>query len=249
MPGTETPRRSLPVATILIAAVCALLGGGAGWAWHAYGSGPGSRAEIEQVVHDYLMAHPEILPQAMAELERKQNASQLAGVRGQVEASGAGTVLGNPAGKVTLVEFSDYACGYCRHSLADVDALIAANPDLRVVIREMPILSPGSAQAARMAIAAAQQGRYAAFHKAMFETGRPDAAAIEAAAKVAGLDMEQARKVAASPATEQELVRNLEMAKQLGFTGTPSWVIGESLFSGAIGKERLAEALTKARGS
>lgn len=247
MSETETPRRSLPVATVIIAAVCALLGATAGLAWHAYRSGP-DRAATEQIVHDYLMAHPEILPQAMAELERKQNASQLAGVRGQVEATGAGTVLGNPAGKVTLVEFSDYACGYCRQSLADVDALIAANPDLRVVIREMPILSPGSAQAARMAIAAAQQGRYAEFHKAMFETGRPDAASIEAAAKVAGLDIDQARKVAASPATEQELVRNLEMAKQLGFSGTPSWVVGENLFAGAVGKDQLSEALAKVRG-
>jgi protein-disulfide isomerase len=135
MASSDTPRSGPPYVTIAIAAVCAVLGAGAGWAWHAHAGGPGDRARIERVVHEYLMAHPEVLPQAMAELERKQNASQLAGVRGQVEDARAGTVLGNPSGKVTLVEFSDYACTYCRHSLADVDALIAANPDLRVVIR------------------------------------------------------------------------------------------------------------------
>ena len=88
------------------------------------------RAAIERVVHDYLLAHPEVLPQAMAELDRRQSASPLAGLRDQVEKPAPGAVLGNPAGKVTLVVFTDYACSYCRRSTQDVEALIAANPDL-----------------------------------------------------------------------------------------------------------------------
>lgn len=256
MSQTETAqrRRNLAVNAAL-ALGCAALGGAGGWYWQAHriaadpaGALPqGQRAAMEQVVHDYLMAHPEVLPKAMAELERKQNASQLSGVRGDVEQAALGTVLGNPQGKVTLVEFTDYACTFCRGSVKDVDALIAANPDLRVVVRELPILTPASADAAKMAIAAAEQGRYAQFHKAMFESGHPDPQTIEAAARAAGLDMARARKIIAAPATEAELVRNLDLAKQLGFTGTPSWVAGEALLTGAVGGERLAEAVAAAR--
>ncbi len=234
---------------------CAVLGGVAGWYWqsHRAGADPAAhlaasdRAAIEQVVHDYLMAHPEVLPKAMAKLERTQTASQLAGVRDQVEQPAPGVVLGNPNGKIVLVEFTDYACSYCRRSNEDVDALIAANPDLKVVVRELPILSPGSADAARMALAAGEQGRYGAFHRAMFAAGRPDAGSIAAAARAAGLDMARAQKVIADPATERELVQNLDIAKQLGFTGTPSWVVGDTLLTGAVGRAKLAEAIADAR--
>lgn len=251
---TAAPRRNIAINGAL-ALTCALLGGLAAWVWQsnrlaadpASALAPQQRAAMEQVVHDYLLAHPEVLPKAMAELERKQSASQLAGIRGEVEQAALGTVLGNPQGKVTLVEFTDYACTFCRRSLPDVDALIAANPDLRVVVRELPILTPASADAAKMAIAAARQGRYAQFHKAMFESGHPDAQTIAAAAQAAGLNMAEARKVVDDPATEAELVRNLDLAKQLGFTGTPSWVVGERTLTGAVGSERLAEAVADAR--
>ncbi|MES2493814.1 MAG: DsbA family protein [Pseudomonadota bacterium] len=245
------PRRRI-VTNVALALGCALLGGAAGWYWQSH-RGPVSavtppdRAVIERVVHDYLMAHPEVLPQAMAELDRRQSASQLAGMREQVEKPAPGVILGNPAGKVTLVVFTDYACTYCRQSRQDVEALIAANPDLKVVVRELPILSPQSADAARMALAAAEQGRYAAFHEAMFAAGRPDAASIAAAARAAGLDLARARQTAASPGVERELVQNLDLAKRLGFSGTPSWVVGETLLTGAVGRDRLAEAIADAR--
>src|SRR5690606_17245635 len=100
---------------------------------------------------------------------------------------------------------TDFACGYCRQSVAEVDALIAAHPDLRVVIREIPILSPESADAAKMALAAAQQGKYAAFREAMFAAGRPGAATIAGAARAAGLDMDRARKAIADPRIQAEI--------------------------------------------
>jgi len=241
--------------TLGLGLVCALLGGLGGWYWQSRQIGVGAgghfaerdRVAIEQLVHDYLVEHPEVLPEAMDALTRKQDAMRLAGLRDVLEQATAGTVLGNPQGKITLVEFADYACGYCRHSVEDVEALIAANPDLRVVVRELPILSPESADAAKMAIAAAQQGRYAAFHKAMYAASRPDAQSIAAAARAAGLDMAQARKTIAAPATEQELVRNMDIAKRLGFSGTPSWVVGDNLMTGAVGREQLAKAIADAR--
>ncbi|MFC3174949.1 DsbA family protein [Novosphingobium bradum] len=249
-----SPQRSL-VRNAVLAVVILAAGAGGGWLWgsHRIGGDPAARlgqadrAAIEQVVHDYLMAHPEVLPKAMAELERRENSHQLASVRGEVERAVPGAVLGNPQGKVVLVEFTDYACGYCRKSVADVDALIAANPDLKVVVRELPILTPESTDAARMALAAAEQGKYAAFHKAMFAGGRPSAETIAAAAAAAGLDLARARATIARPETEAELARNLALAKNLGFTGTPSWAIGDSLLSGAVGVDQLAKAIAEAR--
>jgi protein-disulfide isomerase len=207
----------------------------------------GDRAAIEKVVHDYILEHPEILPQAMDNLQKKENAQALSGISEDVHRPYPGAVLGNPQGKVTLVEFTDFACSFCRQSVGEVDQLIAANPDLRVVIRELPILSPQSADAAKMALAAAEQGKYAAFHRAMFSAGRPAPDTIAAAAQAVGLDMDRARKTIADPRIEAELTRNIDFARDLGFSGTPSWIAGEVLLTGAVGKEKLSAAIEAAR--
>ena len=232
------------------ALVGALLAGAGVWYWQGGGAAAPAatdRAAIEKVVRDYVLAHPEILPQAMENLQKRETAKQLAGVQDDIEVPFPGAVLGNPQGKVTLVEFSDFACGYCKQSEADVAALIAANPDLKVVVRQLPILSDESTNAARMGLAAAKQGLYPAFHRAMYAAGRPDPATIGAAAKAAGVDLVRAQREIADPAIERELQTNLEFARQLGFNGTPSWVIGEEVHAGAVGREVLAAAIAKAR--
>jgi len=217
-----------------LAAGVALIGGGA---WF------GGRLAIESVVHDYILDHPEILPQAMDNLQRRQTSQTLSSVKQSVETPFPGAVLGNPQGRVTMVEFSDYACGFCRQSLPDVAALIARNPQLRIVVRELPIISPHSPEAAKMALAAAEQGKFGAFHDAMFAAGQVDPSAIAAAAQKAGLDMDRARRVAATQAVDAEIARNLDIANRLGFTGTPSWIVGERLIAGAVGIDQLSEAL------
>lgn len=222
----------------MIAAGIAVIGAG-GWF--------GGRVAVERVVHDYILDHPEILPQAMENLQRRQAAQALGGVRQTVETPFPGAVLGNPNGAVTLVEFTDFACGYCRHSLPDVAQLIAKNPDLRIVVRELPVISPHSPDAAKMALAAAEQGKYAQFHDAMFAAGQVDGPTIEAVAAKVGLDMERARRVAASPTVAAEISRNMELAQQLGFSGTPSWVAGDRLVPGAVGFDQLSEAVAAAR--
>jgi protein-disulfide isomerase len=242
--------------TLLVAAACIVLGLALGWGWQqwrssvnpAAGLSGEEKAAIETVVHDYLMAHPEVLPKAMEELQKKENASTLTGIRAYVERVFPGQVLGNPDGKVTLVEFTDFGCTYCRQSVADVEDLIRSNKDIKVVIRQLPILSPESADAAKMGMAAAEQGKYAAFHHAMFAAGKPDARTIEAAARAAGVDLAQAQKSMADPRFEAELSRNVELARQLGFNGTPSWVVGNSLLSGAVGRDRLEAAIKDAAG-
>jgi len=205
------------------------------------------RAAIEGLVRSYVLEHPEVLPEAMERLQQREAEARIAPMRGALETPFPGAILGNPTGKVTLVEFTDFACTYCRQSVKALDTLIARNPDLRVVVRELPIIAPESAPAARMALAAAAQGKYPAYHKAMFEGARPSDASIAAAAGLAGLDVAAARSFAARPDVEQELKRNLDMARQLGINGTPAWVIGGRIVHGAVPPEELQSAIDAAR--
>ena len=223
--------------------IVALAAGFAGAAlWDASGLGGKS-------TRDYLLANPEILPEAMQVLQQREQLARIEPLRGEIETPFPGAVLGNPAGSVTLVEFTDYACTYCRQSVADVAALVAANPDLKVVVREYPILAPESVDAARMALAAAQQGRYARFHDAMYRLGPPSAQSIEAAAKEAGVDLGQARAAIASGAFDAQLQANAQLAATLGLSGTPGWVIGDRALNGAVGVGTLREAIEEARRS
>lgn len=223
--------------------VIALAAGFAGAAlWDVTGLGGRS-------TRDYLLANPEVLPEAMQVLQRRDQVARIGPLRRELETPFPGAILGNPRGTVTLVEFSDYACGYCRQSVADVDALIAANPDLRVVMREYPILTAESLEAARMALAAAQQGRYAAFHQAMFRLGSPSAETIEAAAKSAGVDLAKARATIATGAFDAHLQANASLASALGVSGTPGWVVGEQMLNGALGRKAIGEAIAEARRS
>ncbi|MBS0255568.1 MAG: thioredoxin domain-containing protein [Proteobacteria bacterium] len=197
----------------------------------------------DALVHRYLLAHPEVLREAAEALRQNEMAEALAPLRAEIERPFAGAVLGNPQGRHVLVEFTDYACTYCRRSIADVKALVAKDPQLKVVIRELPILSPDSAEAAKMALAAARQGHYAAFHQALFSTDGPSPANIAAAARAAGLDLARAAQDRADPAIEAEIENNLALARKLGFTGTPGWLAGDRVLTGAVGAEALAEAL------
>jgi protein-disulfide isomerase len=227
----------------LLTVVIALVAGFAGAAaWDLAGFGNRS-------TRAYLLANPEVLPEAMDVLQARERLARIEPLRGELERPFPGAVLGNPAGSVTLVEFSDYACTYCRQSVADVDALVAANPDLKVVMREYPILSPESLDAARMALAAAQQGKYAEFHAAMFRLGPPSAAAIEAAAKEAGVDLARARTAIEGGIFDPHLQANAVLASQLGVSGTPGWVIGDTMLDGAVGRERIGEAIEAVRRS
>lgn len=240
---------SRPALPLILSGIALLLAGSAaGWTLARTGSSATmDKAAVETVVHNYILEHPEVLPQAMENLRKQETDKQLAGVGDKLEVAFPGAVLGNPNGTVTLVEFTDFACTYCRKSEPDVAALIAANPDLKIVIRHLPIIAPTSPEAARWGLAAAEQGKYPAFHKAMFAAGRTDALSIEAAARVTGLDLDRARKYIEDPRVKAELANNLDLARQLGIDGTPSWVVDEQLLSGAVGKAVLGKAVAAAR--
>ncbi len=227
------------IATILIA----LVAGFAGAAVFSY-SGLG-----DDRTRHYLLANPSVLPEAMDVLRQEQMMAAIEPFRAELEEPFPGAILGNPNGEVVLVEFTDYACTYCRQSLADVNTLIAANPDLKVVIREYPILTRQSAEAARMALAAAQQGKFIAFHNAMFAQGQVTEESILVAAEDAGLNIPMAQAAINAGQFEGQLQTNIFLAQNLGFTGTPAWIVGNRSLNGAVGREAIGEAIAAARNS
>jgi protein-disulfide isomerase len=198
-------------------------------------------------VRAYLLENPEVLQEAMERLRLKHVASQIAPHRRQIETPYAGAWIGAKDGDVTLVQFFDYACGYCKASLPDVQRLVRDDPKVKIVFRELPILSRESEIAARASLAAAEQGRFEAFHDAMYAAGRPGPDTIAAAVRKAGLDQSKLQTAMNTPRAEQELGNNVELARTLGFTGTPSWVVGNQVLSGAVGYEALKKAVAEAR--
>ncbi len=206
------------------------------------------RAAIETIVREYILTHPEILPEAMKNLERHEAANRLKQQGDKVLQPFAGAWEGSARPDVTLVEFFDYACGYCRASRPDVDRLLAEDKGIRVVYRELPILGPPSVEAARASLAVAKLGgNYGAFHRTLFGAGRPSPAAIDAAMTASGVDMKAARAISNSPDIGKEITENLTLQQDLGLSGTPSWVIGDQLIGGAVGYDELKAAISEAR--
>jgi protein-disulfide isomerase len=196
-------------------------------------------------VRDYLLAHPEVIPEAMQKLQEREAGRSVSANRAAITTPFGSAFAGNPKGDVTLVEYYDYNCGYCRASLPAIRQLVAEDPRLRVVFRELPILAESSRSAARISLVAAAQGKFNAFHDALYAGGRVSDATIAAAARTAGVDT--GRLAALAPRIDAEIARNMETAARLGVTGTPSWVVGDRVLSGALPVEELKRAIAAAR--
>ncbi|MET3827588.1 protein-disulfide isomerase [Sphingomonas sp. PvP055] len=229
-----------------VAFVAAILGAATFWALARFvpANSPDA-ARTEQVVHDYLLRHPEIIPQAMDALRDRAHADVISANRDAILKPFGSAWMGSANPDVTLVEYYDYNCGYCRASLPTIAALLKSDPKLRVVFREFPVLSDASVDAARMSLAAAQQGKFKAFHDALYAAGPVSRETITASAKAAGVDL--AKAAAFAPQAEEQIASNMGIARQLGLTGTPSWVIGNSVVSSALTLEALQKAVAEAR--
>ena len=229
----------------LTALLGAVLGAGA----MLWGSGhfapAGDKAQIEQVVHDYLLAHPEVLPDAMDALRDKQHAKTIADNRAAILEPFGSAWAGSAHPDLTIVEYYDYNCGYCRASLPAIGQLLASDPKLRIVFREFPVLAESSATAARMSLAAAEQGKFKPFHDSLYAGGPVTDQSIAAAAKIAGVD--SAKAAAFAPKADAEIAANMGIARQLGLTGTPSWVIGNHVVSSALPLDELQKLVAQAR--
>ena len=205
------------------------------------------RSATEAIVRAYILENPEIITEAVEILQKREMAKRMDAAGGAITKPFPGAVGGNPNGSITVVEFTDYNCGFCRSSVADLNRLVSSEKDVRIVYRELPILSPTSRDAARWALAAAKQGKHKAFHDAMFAAGPANEQTITAAARRAGLNMDQAAKDAASPEVNAEIERNLAMMQQIGFNGTPTFIIGDQMLEGALGYDALKAAVEKLR--
>ena len=225
----------------------------AGVAGAALAAGPAApvatdKAAIEKIVRDYILAHPEIIPEAMTRMQTREVTRLLDSNRKEIETPFAGAVAGNLKGDVSVVVFFDYACPYCRQGHADVARLAASDPGVRIVYRDFPVLSPASEEAAMASLSAAQQGRYTRFHDAMFETpGKVAHERTVAMVRMAGLSELRTAKDLTAPALKAEIRKNLDLGRALGLTGTPSYIVGNQILSGAVGYDKLKEAVAAAR--
>ncbi|MDE2374565.1 MAG: DsbA family protein, partial [Hyphomicrobiales bacterium] len=213
------------------------------------------REQIGNIVKDYLLAHPEVMQDVMAELEKRQQAAEAEKHRNAVAQNKATlfssphqVVLGNPHGNVTMVEFFDYNCGYCKHALPDMLTLIKTNPNLKFVLKEFPVLGEGSVEAARVAVAARMQDstgkKYLEFHqKLLGGRGPADKMRALAVAKDVGFDMARIEKDMGSDEVKKTIDEDLKLADALGVNGTPSYVVGDEVVVGAVGLDALREKL------
>jgi protein-disulfide isomerase len=217
------------------------------------------RGEIEKIVHDYLVSHPEVLQEAMTELEKRQAAAESEKHKSAVKehaqalfSSPDQVTLGNPNGNVTFVEFFDYNCGYCKRAMTDMLTLMKDDPNLKVVLKEFPVLGPGSVEAARVAVAVRMQDKsskkYLEFHqKLLGGRGQADKAHALAVAKDIGLDMGRLDKDLESAEVKATLEESFKLAEALGLNGTPSYVIGDDVVIGAVGLDALKEKVNNSR--
>ncbi|HYC16817.1 MAG TPA: DsbA family protein [Pseudolabrys sp.] len=244
----------------LIAAACAaLLAIAVPQASRADEFSASQRGDIERIVREYLVAHPEVIQEAMTELEKRQTAAEAEKHKAAVKqysenlfTSPRQVVLGNPNGNVTFVEFFDYNCGYCKRAMDDMLTLLKDDPKLKVVLKEFPVLGPGSVEAAQVAVAVRMQDKtgkkYLEFHqKLLGGRGQADKARALAVAKDIGLDMGRLDKDLASPEVKATLQESFKLAEALGLNGTPSYVIGEDVVVGAVGLDALKEKVNTSR--
>jgi protein-disulfide isomerase len=215
------------------------------------------RGEIEKIVRDYIIAHPEVLQEAMAELEKRQQVAEAEKARSAIKShseaifnSPRQVTLGNPQGDVTFVEFFDYNCGYCKRALTDMMDLMKKDPKVKVVLKEFPVLGQGSVEAAQVAVAVRMQDpkKYLDFHqKLLLGRGQADKARALAVAKEIGLDVARIERDLKSEEVAKTLEESMKLAEALGLNGTPSYVIGNDVVIGAVGFAALNQKVQAAR--
>lgn len=214
-----------------------------------------SEDRVRELVLETIRDNPEIVMEAVAILQSReaeaQAASQaevLARERAALERDRNAPVLGNPEGDVTVVEFFDYNCPYCRRVKPEIEALLEADPNVRLVYREWPILGEGSVFAARAALAAREQGLYEQFHWAMMAmNGRANESSVLRIAEEVGLDVTQLRRDMEAPEVAEHIQTSMRLTQALGLNGTPSFVIGDALVPGIVDVDQLQTLVTDAR--
>lgn len=216
---------------------------------------PAQEEAIRKLVHDYLVKNPEVIVEAMAKLrEKRQQAERarvgkvLAGYRKQIYENTQSPIAGNPKGDVTIVEFFDYQCGYCKAVMDRLLKTVKGDGKIRLVFKEFPILGPDSVFAARAALASRKQGKYSEFHELLMGfKGKLSQEAVFALAKSIGLDTKKLAKDMTDPKIRKIIARNFQLAQLLKINGTPAFIIGDKLVPGALSKQQLDAYIASAR--
>lgn len=208
--------------------------------------------EIGKIVREYLLAHPETIVEVQQALEKKQAAERAEQAKTAVKENRDAIFnasydlsVGNPKGKVTVVEFFDYNCGYCKRAVGDMDAIIKANPEVRFVLKEFPILGQDSLDAHKVsnAVRLVAPEKYGDFHRALMSGEHANEERAVEVAKSLGIS-EEALRAKMAEAPQDENVRDAyKLATKLGITGTPSYVIGDEAVFGAVGEEELSKKI------
>ena len=216
---------------------------------------PEQRAAIVRVVREALISDPSILRDAVAALRADESRKQeeeartaIDKVRPALFSTAGDPIAGNPRGEVTLVEFYDLHCPYCRRMLSVTQTLVATEPRLRIVYKDIPILGPGSALGARAVLAAQRQDGYLRLQNAIM-TGSPEITeeSVHAAADEVGLDWTRLRRDMDDPAIQARIDANVALSRSLGIQGTPAYVVDSTLFSGAMSLDQIKAAIAAAR--
>jgi protein-disulfide isomerase len=241
-PAAQGKGAGARIGLIAAAAAGVLLGGGGMALWAGSRDGAGGREEMAKVVRETLLEHPEILQEASQRLQQREFSKVVDANRAAFETPFGAAWAGAEDGDVVLVEFFDYACGYCRKSNADVERLLAEDKKLKVVWREWPVLGPDSERAAQASLAAARQGRFHDYFKRVYAAGRPTEAAVAEARQAAGVTA-----AVSADEVKNELAKNFQLAQAVGASGTPTFVVGDQVLHGAVGYEALKAAIEDAR--
>ena len=213
------------------------------------------KKQIEKIIREYLITNPEVLEEAIQALQAKRQAQRAQAAqasiqknRKQIYENPEDPVGGNPNGDVTIVEFFDYRCGYCKRVAPVVEAALAKDKKIRLVYKEFPVLGPNSVLAARAALASRAQGKYLVFHKALMKAKISyDEASIMKIATAVGIDTARLKKDMQAPDIQTYILKTRALARSLGIRGTPAFVVGEQMFPGALTSAQLARMIQQAR--
>jgi len=260
MPDTNTILRLLATTTafVLMSSLTAWLLLGSSFGEPGRNAGPPAdkaQAEFEQRVRAYLLEHPEVISEALQRLEEREQAAQANQAQAALKAYAdkllrdpESPVGGNPKGDVSLVEFFDYNCSYCRQVAPHMVKVEASDPKLRIVYKEFPILGPNSTFAAKAALAAHRQGKYAELHKALMEAKGPNTekTVLDTVGRL-GLDLDRLKTDMADPAVQAQIDANLVLARALHVRGTPGFVVGDKIVRGAVDLATMERLIQEAR--
>ena len=235
-------RRLLPVLFILFAVVA-----NAG----SDDRQPVLKGDLDKLIHDYILAHPEVIAEAEKALLDRRVKDVLAANQAALTADPADGEIGNPKGDVTIVEFFDNECPFCKLMAPTLDQLVAKDGNIRIVLKEFAILGPGSDVAARYSLASLRQGRYAAFHAALMADKTPEHHLAEPhildLAAAVGLDVAKLKQDAQAPEIAEQINRVRSLGRAIGISGTPGLVIGDTVQSGALPYDALVKAVAAVR--